>query len=76
MYHLDGKASIEIFMQILCDRCKRETADEFEASIPSRPEEVDLAALPFVVVAEYMHVPSVGGVYFAMDTYCSKQCAK
>lgn len=59
-------------MTILCDRCRREIEAVGDIPIPPRANEIIIENLPSVPVGEYLHLPNVGGVYFAysQDRIC------
>lgn len=50
---------------MICERCAREVA---EATPEARPDlaSLDLMTLPFVPVAEYLNIPRIAAVYFAL----------
>lgn len=53
--------------QVLCQRCRRETESAAgEVDNPGAIEDLDLRVLPWVDMSEHMHLPMIGGVYFAV----------
>lgn len=52
-------------MTILCDRCRREIDAVGDIPIPPLASEITIERLPSIPVCEYLHLPNVGGVYFA-----------